>query len=124
MKSRALTDLERRGTLKSDEIGGRPMKGLVMAVSFAALIALTVAPVRYGTYDVRFLLVVVLVAVLTAYWLGAVIELLRQGPGEQRDWWLATLAVVVFLGPLGALAYRVASPRFVRDETQRRSVQH
>jgi NO-binding membrane sensor protein with MHYT domain len=95
-----------------------------MLVCASALAALTVVPVRYGVYDLRLFLVLVLVAVLTVYWIGAIIDLLRDGPGEQRDWWLATLAVVVFLGPIGAIAYRVASPRFAANEERRRSIQH
>jgi NO-binding membrane sensor protein with MHYT domain len=94
-----------------------------MMVAAAALIALSVVPVRYGTYDLRALLVIVLVAVLVAYWVAAVADLLRKGPGEQREWWLASLAVVVLLGPLGAFAYHVASPRFTLDEERLRSTQ-
>jgi NO-binding membrane sensor protein with MHYT domain len=95
-----------------------------MLVCALALAATTVVPVRYGKYDLRLLLVLVLVAVLTVYWIGAVIDLLRRGPGGQRDWWLATLAVVVFLGPIGALAYRVAAPRFAPNEERQRSSQY
>ena len=54
----------------------------------------------------------------------AVIDLLRRGPGGEREWWLATLAVVVFLGPIGALAYRVAAPRFAANEDRHRSIQY
>jgi hypothetical protein len=92
------------------------MKSAVMVVAGAGLIAMTVVPVRYGTFDLRLGLVVALAAALFAYWIDALAELLRRGPGAQRDWWLAALAIVVFLGPIGALAYRVASPRFAAHD--------
>jgi len=92
------------------------MKNAVMAVVAAGLIAMTVVPVQYGKYDLRLLIVVGLAAALCVYWIDTLAELLRRGPGAHRDWWLAALAIVAFLGPIGALAYRVASPRFAADD--------
>ncbi|HEY5173386.1 MAG TPA: hypothetical protein VIK54_16815 [Acidimicrobiia bacterium] len=76
-----------------------------------AIAAITVASPRFGFIGVVF----ALVALSIVFWLSAIIDLLRAGPGAQREWWIACLVVVVVLGPLGALAYRIASPSFARD---------
>ena len=76
-----------------------------------AIAAITVASPRFGFIGV-FLALAVLAIV---FWLSTIIDLLRAGPGAQREWWIASLVVVVVLGPLGALAYRIASPSFARD---------
>ena len=62
-----------------------------------------------------------LVAAITTamvFWVVTIAEVLHAGPGAQREWWLASLAVVVVLGPIGALAYRLAAPSFARDDKE------
>jgi hypothetical protein len=54
------------------------------------------------------------------FWFVTLVDLLRRGPGVQREWWLASLAVVVLLRPVGALAYRLAAPRFELDSGETR----
>jgi hypothetical protein len=53
--------------------------------------------------------------ILGVMWLKALIQLLRRGPGSHPAWWAGSLAVVVLLGPLGALAYLLADPAFAHE---------
>jgi hypothetical protein len=79
-----------------------------------AIAAITVASPRFGFIGVF----LALLALAIVFWVSTIVDLLRVGPGAQREWWIASLVVVVVLGPLGALAYRIASPSFARsDET-------
>jgi hypothetical protein len=78
------------------------------------------APVNLGprAHVAYLLAIVVLAAAIGAavfYWISTIAELLQIGPRAQRDWWLAALAVVTLLGPLGALAYHLARPAFLAD---------
>jgi hypothetical protein len=61
-------------------------------------------------------LVVALSLIFGWMWLKTIIGLLRQGPGDQVAWWAGSLAVVVLLGPFGALAYLLANPAFTDEE--------
>jgi hypothetical protein len=76
-----------------------------------AIAAITVASPRFGFIGVFF----ALAAFAIVFWLSTIVDLLRVGPGAQREWWIASIVVVVILGPLGALAYRIAAPSFARD---------
>ena len=76
-----------------------------------AIMAITVASPRFGFIGAFF----ALTALAAVFWLSTIIDLLRVGPGAQREWWIACVAVVVFLGPFGALAYRIASPSLARN---------
>jgi hypothetical protein len=76
-----------------------------------AIAAITVASPRFGFIGVFF----ALAALSIVFWFSVIVELLRIGPRAQRDWWIASLAVVVVLGPLGALAYKVAAPALARE---------
>jgi hypothetical protein len=57
-------------------------------------------------------LLVALVIAAIAFWVFTIAELLSRGPGADHIWWLAAVAVVVVLGPIGALAYQLARPTF------------
>jgi len=91
----------------------------VLPVVVALILALMVSPdlarsdrralvVRMGFL----MLVAVAIGALIAFWILTIADLLRRGPGAQREWWIAVLIVVVVLGPLGAIAYRIAQPTF------------
>lgn len=82
-----------------------------LTLTAIAIAAVTVASPRFGFIGVFF----VLGALSVVFWLSTIVDLLRIGPGPQREWWIGSLVVVVVLGPLGALAYRIASPSFARD---------
>ncbi len=58
-----------------------------------------------------------MIAPALVFWVATLAEVLRTGPGTQRDWWIASLVVVV-LGPIGALAYKLAAPSFARDNNE------
>ena len=82
-----------------------------MILTAIAIAAITLASPRVGFIGVF----LAIGALSIVFWLSTIVDLLRVGPGAQREWWIASLVVVVVLGPLGALAYRVASPSFARD---------
>jgi hypothetical protein len=75
------------------------------------IVAVTVVSPRFGFIGV----VLALAAFAIVFWFSTIVDLLRTGPGVQREWWIGSLAVVVLLGPLGALAYRLAAPSFARE---------
>ncbi len=77
-----------------------------------AIAVITVASPRFGFIGVF----LALAALSVVFWFSVLVELLRVGPRAQRDWWIASLVVVVVLGPLGALAYKVAAPAFARED--------
>ena len=92
----------------------------VVPVGVLAALAVMLAPVNLGPREhVAFLVAVLVLAavvfVAVGYWIVTIAELLQVGPGDQREWWFAALAVVVLLGPLGAFAYRLAAPSFAPD---------
>ncbi len=92
---------------------------LVLPVVGALALALLMSP-EFAAPGRRWLivrgsLVVVLVALVVAalvFWVFTIAELLSRGPGPDQTWWIAALAVVVVLGPVGALAYQLARPTF------------
>jgi hypothetical protein len=47
---------------------------------------------------------------LFLWWLRILVTLLREGPSESSDGWLASVVVVTVLGPLGALIYLATRP--------------
>ena len=56
---------------------------------------------------------IVLVALAIAvfmWWLRILVTLLREGPSESSDGWLASVIIVTVLGPLGALVYLATRP--------------
>ena len=61
-----------------------------------------------------------IVLIFGVLWLRTIIDLLRQGPGNNPVWWAGCLAVVVFLGPVGAIAYWLANLDFDRAGNPRR----
>ena len=87
--------------LMSPEFARPGRRELFVRVSFLVLVAASLAAV-------------------IAFWVLTIAELLRRGPGAQREWWFAALVVVVLLGPLGAVAYRIAQPNFdaTKDQTR------
>lgn len=72
-------------------------------------------PRAHAAYLFAILVFAVVIVAAVCYWISTIAELLRIGPRAQRDWWLAALAVVTLLGPLGALAYDLARPAFLAD---------
>lgn len=44
------------------------------------------------------------------WWLRILVTLLREGPSESSDGWLASVIIVTVLGPLGALVYLAVRP--------------
>jgi hypothetical protein len=52
-------------------------------------------------------------------WVVTIIRLLREGPGDHAAWWAGCLAVVVLLGPLGAVAFLLADPEFTDGHRRR-----
>jgi hypothetical protein len=44
------------------------------------------------------------------WWLRILVTLLREGPSESSDGWLASVIIVTVLGPLGALIYLATRP--------------
>jgi hypothetical protein len=44
------------------------------------------------------------------WWLRILVTLLRDGPSESSNGWLASVIVVTVLGPLGALIYLATRP--------------
>jgi hypothetical protein len=57
--------------------------------------------------------VIIFVAVGIAafmWWLRILVTLLREGPSESSDGWLASVIIVTVLGPLGALIYLAIRP--------------
>ena len=89
----------------------RRVMSLTAITTVVAAAVFAVAPPVIGLLAVLGALTIL----VTAFWLSAVVELLKTGPGMHRDWWIACLIVVVVLGPLGALAYRIAGPSFDRE---------
>jgi hypothetical protein len=47
---------------------------------------------------------------LFMWWLRILVTLLREGPSESSDGWLASVIIVTVLGPLGALVYLATRP--------------
>ena len=47
---------------------------------------------------------------LFMWWLRILVTLLRDGPSESSDGWLASVVIVTVLGPLGALVYLATRP--------------
>jgi hypothetical protein len=99
---------------------------VVLAGVVSALVVM-MAPVNLGprahaAYLLAILVLAVVICAAVTYWIWTIAELLRVGPGAEREWWLAALAVVVVLGPLGALAYQLAAPSFSSDTD--RSLHH
>jgi len=99
----------------------------VVPIGVLAALAVMMAPVNLGprghiAFLVAVLVLAAVVVVAVGYWIVTIAELLRIGPGTQREWWFAALAVVVLLGPLGALAYHLAAPSLTR--TNDRSLNH
>ena len=87
----------------------------IFAIAFVVLMSPGLAAPGRRALVVRSTLALLLVAAivsLVVFWVLTIAELLRRGPGPQREWWLAALAVVVLLGPIGAIAYRLARPSF------------
>ncbi len=83
-----------------------------LAALTLAIVSLDLAP------QLAWPAVIVAASVLLAwFWIRAVIDLLRVGPGGRAAWWAGTLAVVVLLGPIGALAFRIADPPLDREES-------
>jgi hypothetical protein len=88
-----------------------------IAIAFLVLAVMAPHFSGYGRVSRAFHLfgwLFVLAVIMTAavFWVVTIAELLHAGPGTQREWWLASLAVVVVLGPLGAVAYKLAAPSF------------
>ena len=103
---------------------------VVLAVVASAFVVM-MAPVNLGPRaHVAYLFAIVVLAgtigAAVLYWISTIAELLGIGPRAQRDWWLAALAVVTVLGPLGALAYHLARPAFLVDSDRQHddSLQH
>ena len=44
------------------------------------------------------------------WWLRILVTLLREGPSESSDGWLASVIIVTVLGPLGGLIYMATRP--------------
>ena len=89
----------------------------VFAIAFVVLMSPGFAEPGRRALVVRSTLALLLIAVFVAlvvFWVLTIADMLRRGPGAQREWWLAVLAVVVLLGPIGAIAYRLARPDFER----------
>jgi hypothetical protein len=94
--------------LAGANLEGAAMMRWAAILTAIAVAAITVASPRFGFIGVFFALAVLSLV----FWFSVIVELLRVGPSAQRDWWVASLVVVVVLGPLGALAYKVAAPAF------------
>jgi uncharacterized membrane protein YhaH (DUF805 family) len=96
----------------------------VFAITFVVLMSPGFAAPGRRALVVRSTLALFLfaaIASLVVFWVLTIAELLRRGPGAQREWWLAALAVVVLLGPIGAIAYRLARPSFDEQQLDRDS---
>ena len=92
---------------------GDTMKRLAAVPATIAIVFAVLAFHLFG-----WLLLLALIATALVFWVTTLAEVLRTGPGTQREWWLASLAVVVVLGPIGALAYKLAAPSFARDNNE------
>ena len=95
-----------------------------IAIGFVVLVSMAPQFSAYGRVSRVFhlfgwLLLLAVIATVLVFWVATLVEVLRTGPGTQREWWLASLAVVVVLGPIGALAYKLAAPSFARDNNGR-----
>ena len=91
----------------------RAVSGVVVAAVLIAFLATVSSSIAL------WVLLAATAALLAWYWVTAVVDLLRTGPGEESAWWAGTLAVVVLLGPIGAFAYRVARPHFANHSSHR-----
>ena len=94
-----------------------------LAIAFVVLASMAPHFSAYGRVSRVFhlfgwLLLLALIATALVFWVATLAEVLRTGPGTQREWWLASLTVVVVLGPIGALAYKLAAPSFARDNNE------
>ncbi len=104
------------------------MKRLAAIPATIALVFLVLASMSphfsaYGRVSRLFhlfgwLLLLVVIATALLFWVVVPAEVLRTGPGTQPEWWIASLVVVVVLGPIGALAYKLAAPSFARDSDE------
>jgi hypothetical protein len=56
------------------------------------------------------LLLLALSLAIFLWWLRVLLTLLREGPAESREGWLASIVIVTVLGPFGALIYLATRP--------------
>ena len=94
-----------------------------IAIAFVVLASIAPHFSAYGRVSRVFdlfgwLLLVAVIAAVATFWVATLVEVLRTGPGTQREWWLASLVVVVVLGPIGALVHKLAAPSFARDDNE------